>query len=438
MSGCVQLSNLARWWLGATSLCRCHSHARTYPHTHAHTHTHLHTHTPTHPHAPLAWTRADASLNARGLKARWTTTVPAAAIPTTNSRARAGPNGGWVVTADAPAVWLALQAFVSFLYHNLDLIHGAWRHRLLNNVIKVGFSWLFLHPCAEVVWGFQHLLVFKLLRFHRHHSHSASDMTLLTEIGSNLLHVEQTDIMELMQRVGERKTHAANPAKGTFVEELDIDHALMSQLEVLIDLVRAHHLSLLSGGRAAPPKESSDATLDAGNGGGGGGTGGGDRETDAHSAAAPTDDHKQDQGQADDRPTIPPGAAQRVRPALANYARLLWQYYCAGLKDTNDIALSVFAPPLNFHLASSIYAADRHTVTLHPPPAPAPAPAAGEEQPLKQRNGDNDGSAGRSAGGGGGGGWFDRNSRRGPAGAPHEHVAYQRLDHQEKITIPTP
>ena len=58
-------------------------------------------------------------------------------------------------------------------------------------MLQVGFQPLFLHPNPTVMWGFQHFMVYKLLRFHRHHAQNSSDLDLLTSIGSKLLHVSQ-------------------------------------------------------------------------------------------------------------------------------------------------------------------------------------------------------------------------------------------------------
>ena len=80
------------------------------------------------------------------------------------------------------------------------------------------------------MWGFQHFMVYKLLRFHRHHAQNSSDLDLLTSIGSKLLHKDKGEIMNTLQRVAERKTKAANPWKGAEVEELDVDRALQSQV----------------------------------------------------------------------------------------------------------------------------------------------------------------------------------------------------------------
>ena len=44
--------------------------------------------------------------------------------------------------------------------------------------------------------------------------------------------------MSTLQKVAERKTKAANPWKGSEVEELDVDRALQSQVAVGIDLIR--------------------------------------------------------------------------------------------------------------------------------------------------------------------------------------------------------
>ena len=44
----------------------------------------------------------------------------------------------------------ALKAVITFLYHNVDLIHGGARHRLVKMVLKVGFLRLFLNPSDEV------------------------------------------------------------------------------------------------------------------------------------------------------------------------------------------------------------------------------------------------------------------------------------------------
>ena len=54
-------------------------------------------------------------------------------------------------------------------------------------------------------------MVYKLLRFHRHHAQNSSDLDLLTSIGSKLLHKDKGEIMNTLQRVAARKTKAANP-----------------------------------------------------------------------------------------------------------------------------------------------------------------------------------------------------------------------------------
>lgn len=46
--------------------------------------------------------------------------------------------------------------------------------------------------------------------------------------------------------------------------------------------------------------------------------------------------------------SVPTEGLSLVEAALANYSRNLWEYYVSGLKQKNDAALSVFAPPLVF------------------------------------------------------------------------------------------
>jgi hypothetical protein len=108
-----------------------------------------------------------------------------------------------------------LKQIITFLYHNVDLIHGPPRHQLLNMVLRVGFARLFLNRSVEVMYGFHLLLVYKLLRFHRHHAGSAADVELLTAHGGPILKLTQLQIIKTLQAVADRKTAAADPWKGT-------------------------------------------------------------------------------------------------------------------------------------------------------------------------------------------------------------------------------
>jgi hypothetical protein len=163
--------------------------------------------------------------------------------------------------------------------------------------------------------------------------------------------MDQSRIMETMQEVANRKTSAADPWKGMVeVEELDIDRALQSHAHVLIDLVRDSPKKVAE----AAQQNSEDAALKSFN-----------------SQANKVD--TVDLLQVDDNPgknileksalstsatetpraphndmTIAPEGLSLVEAALANYSRNLWEYYVSGLKQKNDAALSVFAPPLVF------------------------------------------------------------------------------------------
>ena len=152
-----------------------------------------------------------------------------------------------------------LKQIITFLYHNVDLIHGAPRHRLLNMILQVGFLRLFLNHSKEVTYGFHLLLVYKLLRFHRHHAGSASDVELLTTHGGPILKLNQLKIIETLKAVADRKTAAADPWKGTRpdgspieVEDLDIDRALQSQAHIFLDTIKA-----------APQRDENDDDSDA-------------------------------------------------------------------------------------------------------------------------------------------------------------------------------
>jgi hypothetical protein len=159
--------------------------------------------------------------------------------------------------------------------------------------------------------------------------------------------MDQSRIMETMQEVANRKTSAADPWKGMVeVEELDIDRALQSHAHVLIDLVRDSPKKVAE----AAQQNSEDAALKSFN-----------------SQVNKVD--TVDLLQVDDNPgknileksalstepraphndmTIAPEGLSLVEAALANYSRNLWEYYVSGLKQKNDAALSVFAPPLVF------------------------------------------------------------------------------------------
>jgi len=284
----------------------------------------------------------------------------------------------------------ALKQIITFLYHNVDQVHGPARHKLLNVVLKEGFLRMFLNHSVEVMYGFHLMLVYKLLRFHRHHAGSASDMELLTRLGARVLRMDQAAIMETMQAVAEKKTRAANPwkapnGKEEWVEELDIDRALMSQAHVLLDEVHKAPEKARALEQQAEAARRSGRYGGEGGSDGGGGPGGavvaeeeddteegevlllpdGDPEAaaaaaekrvaraqrKAHLAAA----RAQKQRAAETAVEIASARVPLVEPALANFARQLWEYYTAGLKSKNDLALSIFAPPLTFPKAHAAF-----------------------------------------------------------------------------------
>eukprot|EP00615_Pteridomonas_danica_P000065 CAMPEP_0114334254 /NCGR_PEP_ID=MMETSP0101-20121206/4255_1 /TAXON_ID=38822 ORGANISM="Pteridomonas danica, Strain PT" /NCGR_SAMPLE_ID=MMETSP0101 /ASSEMBLY_ACC=CAM_ASM_000211 /LENGTH=1079 /DNA_ID=CAMNT_0001465457 /DNA_START=321 /DNA_END=3560 /DNA_ORIENTATION=+ len=239
----------------------------------------------------------------------------------------------------------ALKQIITFLYHNIDLIHGQPRHKLMKMLLNVAFMRMFINKSTEVMYGFHLLIVYKLLRFHRHHAGSANDLDLLTTIGSKLLSIDQSRIMETLQEVANRKTSAADPWKGLVeVEELDIDRALQSHVHVLIDLVRE-----------APNKMSETETKNTV----------ASQPTDTvdllqvDDAIAPPETEPIPKTEPHKEITVPREGLSLVEAALANYSRNLWEYYISGLKQKHDAALSVFAPPLVFSKAHGAFAPPR-------------------------------------------------------------------------------
>jgi hypothetical protein len=336
----------------------------------------------------------------------------------------------------------ALKQVISFLYHNVDLIHGPPRHRLMLTVLKKGFLRLFLNKSIEVMYGFHLLVVYKLLRFHRHHAGSASDMDLLTSVGSRVLRMDQGSILNTMQAVAAKKTAAADPWKDVNgrqveVEELDIDRALQSQAGVCLDLVRNAPSQHAKKQQEEQAEKGKTAAAHSAFGhlknsqkeqqqqpefavvedlllldelvpeSGGGGDGGGEasaaaaaaaRKEDEERAAAAAAEAEAAKAEAKARAiseeanrgtTIPPAALALVGPAIANYSKHLWEYYVSGLTKKHDIALSVFAPPLNFAKAHAAFAEvgasgprvaglfawfEASSNPMYPPPPPPLAP----------------------------------------------------------------
>jgi len=264
-----------------------------------------------------------------------------------------------------------LKQIITFLYHNVDLIHGAPRHHLLNMILQVGFLRLFLNHSVEVMYGFHLLLVYKLLRFHRHHAGSASDVELLTSHGGPILKLNQLKIIETLKAVADRKTAAADPWKGTRpdgspieVEDLDIDRALQSQAHIFLDTIKAAPLreddndnaasrvqaaaeraqAATLAAHAARHSPSPDAAaepedllcLDApldGSGGGGVGSSGSDAAAQAAALAQAEEAEAHAQAQAaaqeaaaraeavEARVAVPKSNLPLVGPAVANFVR---------------------------------------------------------------------------------------------------------------------